>query len=356
MKRKLKYKINKWIKNHIDFKLQPEKAYSKPNLLWLENGKACNLKCPMCAREMDQSFHKGKDIHDKIFEMAKPYFDLCDGVQLFGWNEPLMDKKIFDKMKIIRDSGANIHFNTNLTYLTKEVAQKILDIPVYHIGLSIDAATKEVYESIRIGADFDEIRENAKYLVNLKKERGQELPHLQIVFTAIKSNLDELPKMPAFAKDLGIDIVYVSEALFFTEEMVEKYSFKNSELMERLEEGKENARELGVNLNYVHMDSLGYLENIEGESENKNNKQKICTDLYTTMFILSNGDVLPCCLMSGHTLGNLNDQTIEEIWNGEGYRKLRRKIKEGEIPSICRTCPVLKDVHISKKQYYGLSK
>jgi MoaA/NifB/PqqE/SkfB family radical SAM enzyme len=56
------------------------------------------------------------------------------------------------------------------------------------------------------------------------------------------------------------------------------------------------------------------------------------------MIIDLTGKVDPCCYYSGYanngtSLGNINKQSIDEIWNGEGYRELRRRNAAGDFPS-----------------------
>lgn len=63
-----------------------------------------------------------------------------------------------------------------------------------------------------------------------------------------------------------------------------------------------------------------------------------CVEAWTTLQILSNGDVRPCCWCSGN-IGNLNMSTIDEIFNGNIVNELRRYIKEGKIHSMCINSP-----------------
>lgn len=54
-----------------------------------------------------------------------------------------------------------------------------------------------------------------------------------------------------------------------------------------------------------------------------------------------NGDVTMCC-DNCTVLGNVNQASIEEIWNGEGYREIRRQMRDDGAHAICpHTCPVL---------------
>lgn len=54
-----------------------------------------------------------------------------------------------------------------------------------------------------------------------------------------------------------------------------------------------------------------------------------------------NGDVTMCC-NNGWVLGNVNKNTVDEIWNGEGFRGARvLMLREGAHGMCPHTCPVL---------------
>ena len=44
------------------------------------------------------------------------------------------------------------------------------------------------------------------------------------------------------------------------------------------------------------------------------------------------------CYRNHSLLGNFNDQSLPEIWNGEQYRTLRKKLWNGEKPTECKSC------------------
>ena len=51
------------------------------------------------------------------------------------------------------------------------------------------------------------------------------------------------------------------------------------------------------------------------------------------------GSVLPCCVGDHHIhLGNIQSQTINEVWNGEKYRTIRKKMLAGERCDECSAC------------------
>ena len=63
------------------------------------------------------------------------------------------------------------------------------------------------------------------------------------------------------------------------------------------------------------------------------------------------GDVFPCCRGPRELLmGNVNEQSMAEIWNGERYREFRRRMNEKDYPDVCRGCDVLTaNPHFDKK-------
>ena len=49
------------------------------------------------------------------------------------------------------------------------------------------------------------------------------------------------------------------------------------------------------------------------------------------MYVAPNGDVRHCCSTNLKKLGNIKENTIDEIWNGESYKNLRDKIGDGDF-------------------------
>ena len=67
---------------------------------------------------------------------------------------------------------------------------------------------------------------------------------------------------------------------------------------------------------------------------------KLCAVPWMHLNFEPNGKVVPCCLTSHHNYfaGDLTTQSIEEIWNSDNMKKLRREMINGEEPKICATC------------------
>jgi radical SAM protein with 4Fe4S-binding SPASM domain len=85
-----------------------------------------------------------------------------------------------------------------------------------------------------------------------------------------------------------------------------------------------------------------------------NEQPNICAYPWQQMVIDLTGEVVPCCFWSGYAnsgkpLGNTNKDTLDEIWNGEGYRELRLRIVNNNTEGFpCHECLAYK---WSKGQY-----
>ena len=77
--------------------------------------------------------------------------------------------------------------------------------------VSIDAATKESYESIRRGGNFDVLQKNMEYAAQLRKKG--DLSYLRFNFVVQKMNYKEMPQFVKWGMDLGIDEVFFTKIL-----------------------------------------------------------------------------------------------------------------------------------------------
>jgi radical SAM protein with 4Fe4S-binding SPASM domain len=83
-------------------------------------------------------------------------------------------------------------------------------------------------------------------------------------------------------------------------------------------------------------------------------KDTICAIPWMHLNFEPNGKVVPCCLTSHHNYfaGDLNTQTIDEIWNSDNMKSLRKQMINGERPKICDTCWNKEDVTGVSGRFY----
>jgi len=77
----------------------------------------------------------------------------------------------------------------------------------------------------------------------------------------------------------------------------------------------------------------------------------ICAVPWMHLNFEPNGKVVPCCLTSAHDYfaGDLNEDSIEEIWNNSKYLSLRKSIHERNYLPLCKDCLVVRpQLHVCK--------
>lgn len=69
-------------------------------------------------------------------------------------------------------------------------------------------------------------------------------------------------------------------------------------------------------------------------------KDTICPVPWMHLAFEPSGKIVPCCLTSSHNYfaGDLNTHSIEEIWNSDNMKLLRKQMINGEEPEICNHC------------------
>jgi sulfatase maturation enzyme AslB (radical SAM superfamily) len=176
-----------------------------PVRLQVETTDVCNLKCRMCTREMLTGMNS-RDMEpeqfEKFVEEVNPFY-----VTLNGLGEPLIDNTIFQKLGFLHGRGIMTSMPTNGTYIRRNklagLAQNAPDI----LQLSIDGATKESFEYIRVDGDFETIIGNYRQIVDYQR-RGMVRPgtKIRILCALQKRNLFDFKEMFRLVQSMpGID-------------------------------------------------------------------------------------------------------------------------------------------------------
>jgi MoaA/NifB/PqqE/SkfB family radical SAM enzyme len=157
----------------------------------------CNLECVMCNGDYSSAIRARREgrppmarvYSDAFLDSLRPYLLHLDQAKFLG-GEPflvtehfrLWDMMIEDDMKLLS------HVTTNGTQYNDRI-ERYLDRLRFGFAVSLDAATKETYESIRVNASFDEVMRNCRRFRDYARER-----HTAFGFTfcLMRSNWHEL--------------------------------------------------------------------------------------------------------------------------------------------------------------------
>ena len=75
------------------------------------------------------------------------------------------------------------------------------------IFVSIDGASKEVYEKNRLGGVWEQLQKNLVYLCNLRKDLRAHVDYICLSFIVQDNNFWEMPAFVTMGEELGVDAV-----------------------------------------------------------------------------------------------------------------------------------------------------
>lgn len=63
-----------------------------------------------------------------------------------------------------------------------------------------------------------------------------------------------------------------------------------------------------------------------------------CKQLWTELVTGEKGHVRPCCAVHFVSFGDLNTQTVKEIWNDKPFTVFRERLLTEDTPEYCKNC------------------
>ena len=320
-----------------------------PTELQLEVTGACNLACEMCLVSYRPKL--GKRSGAMSFELFKEIVDALPDLRrltLQGLGEPLLAPDFFRMVEYAAARGVRVGLNTNGTFLTHDAAERLVRAGLDWLHVSLDGATAETYEAIRHGASFELVTRNIRGLVDVMRRLGAGRPSIQLVFVAMRRNLDELPALVELAREWGVPSLWVQNLSHSFSDTDAAASYREirdyaerqalwQEPSGRMEatfaDARARAEELGVELRLprLHQPHLKRDDGAPG-----------CHWPFEAAYLTHDGKVQPCCMVMGAdraVLGRVGERDFATIWDGEPYREFRAAlIGEAEPPEVCRGC------------------
>ncbi|MFH1680420.1 MAG: radical SAM protein [Candidatus Eisenbacteria bacterium] len=206
-------KILNAIRAEMGRRMKKTEVSARPFILHFEPTNICNLKCPNCYTGSGKNpLPKGYlpfDFYKTVIDELKAHLVL---VRLDGIGESFLHPRIFDMIRYATDANVVSAISTNFTALKREDLGRIIDAELDYLIISLDGATKETYEKLRFGAEFEEILANIREIVRLKRARKSRTPFIEAQFIAFEENVGEIQAVEQLARDLGVDRLLIKEA------------------------------------------------------------------------------------------------------------------------------------------------
>ena len=309
-----------------------------PIKLDIENVSRCNFRCRLC---VVSEWPKGRRAEDMELEAFKCLIDEQYGlleIKLQGVGEPTLQRDAFFEMiRYARDRHIWVRTTTNASLLhIKDNASKLIDSGVNEVQISIDGATKEVYESIRVGSVFERVMDNCKRINTYCRDRG--IARTKMWTVVQKANIDELEALVERAAELGFPCQAFS--LELSDWGLEHWSDHNSQLSvksglshRRLQGLIDLGRRLGVDVRFWDV----------GEKYRLGDPATLCPWPFERAYVGSDLRVVPCCYVGNpdvYQIGAPIEETrsFADSWQSGTYARFRRMHLESTLPEVCRPC------------------
>lgn len=302
---------------------------SYPRRIVFELTNRCNFRCIMCGREASE--FKTYDLPMSIIRRFESCFPHVEEVTLHGWGEGTLNPRFIEILKLLNSYPfLRKYFVTNASTLPK-IRQAILDHHVDVVAVSLDGATAATNDFIRKGGSFERETTELRKLIKEKKNQNLNYPHINLVFTAMRRNIHELPDMITLARDLEIPEVKVVYLTVFKKELFhESLLDRQKETREAFDKASSLAKRFNIKL---------ILPEIQGESKAGILRHKACPFPWRDIYIGSDGFVRPC-QSSPQKLAHVSEyQTLEELWNLMQMQQVRRSVNDEILmPNQCYYC------------------
>jgi MoaA/NifB/PqqE/SkfB family radical SAM enzyme len=305
-----------------------------PKTLFVETTNICNANCVFCAYQYQAGFRPGKGVmSEEIFEKALGDYKAMGGPEslrkqidftpLVG--EPLVDPKIVQRTRRAKEMGFRVKFFSNGILLNRINLEELLATGVEQISVSTSPFDRDDHELLyRSNGKYDDLVEGLQKLLVLRNKLNAPTK-VNIQFRA-HINLEQIKAQPDFQRLIlphlrpdEIDGLYAQVGGF------DSWG------------GQIKQSDLPGAMRIAHPPRF---------------KHRPCQWTFSLQ-VMYDGRVRACsCRFTGREqgeedglfVGDIQQQSLEEIWNGERIHELRRRFGRGDLPRVCQSCTMYRSV------------
>jgi radical SAM protein with 4Fe4S-binding SPASM domain len=280
----------------------------------------CNFKCKYCIFSIDvksRGFISEKvilnfDLFKKCIDDMTQFREQIKVLRFVGIGEPLLHKNIADMVAyaVSKKVAKITEIITNASLLSPRLSDALISAGLSRLVVSLQGTSKEKYKEVcGIDISFEELTENLKYFYDQKRNIQM---YVKIIDCALDSKADETKFYRIFG-DI-CDTIAIEHAV----PIHSGVNFGNV-----LREKNKDVTQFGLPVSDVH----------------------ICPQPFFALQINPDGKVVPCYSFEyPGIMGDCNHQSVIDIWSGQEFQNLRRKMLDGSkhVGEICTDCEIIK--------------
>ncbi len=312
----------------------------KPFSAWqIELTTRCPLQCKMCIRSESAAWQY-QDMALEDFKKILPYLRDVETVVLEGWGESLLHKDLSQCIRLVKKEGSRVGFVTSGMGLTRERVSELIEAGLDFVGFSIAGTTPKTHDAIRVNSHLPDVLEAIHLFQEEKKRQRLPRPHRHLIFLMLKDNIHEVPSVPSFTKEAGLEeviLINICHTINLWQETQRVFVWENvkSQYEKIVEQAEVNARKLNIRFKKPGLTAF----NVPVCAENP----------LRNLYLSAEGEISPCvylypplpspfrrifCEKEYRTqkvsFGNIFREPFAAIWNSNNYREFRNRFIERE--------------------------
>lgn len=352
----------------------PAYAAPVPYEIGIKLNNGCNLRCKHCFEWNPEGFHHGfaKEVKNDEIEIPVVEKLLAETRErksrVFLWGgEPLFYSKFDELAELLAKEDRYTTICTN-AILIEQKLDSILKMSENLVMLvSLEGFEKE-NDAIRGKGTFKKVIHAVKLLLDLQKQ-GIYKGKVSVALTVNDQMVGQLYSFMEYFEEMGVDSVYFCFPWYIPNDTAEKmdtyFDAHFPHLAARFEEGHKNSwhsftfhispdnfdtliedlnrvnsRVWNVRVRYQPALEPEEVEGFIRGSEKPAMKRTKCFSISNRMDVMPDGKVNPCKFFPEFSVGNLNEESVADIFHGEDLRKQREVLACGLMP-ICSKCVLL---------------
>lgn len=268
-----------------------------PKDISIETTAYCNLKCILCPHSSlkREKGNMSMDIFKKIIDETM-FVSPKTGIWLAIMGEPLMQSNsLVHMIKYAKYKGIeSVNLNTNAMLLNTQISKDLVASGLNKIFISIDGFKSATYESIRIGGNYNILINNIDDFLTINNNKME----IFVQFVVMKENETEMDDFKGFWIEKGVTVKIRPK--------------------------------------------LGWGSSIDAPNQTliQNDRTYPCPWLIRQLSVHWNGKCSQCDsdYEGVYSPGDINTQSITEIWNGELKRRRAKHWNNDYSHPLCREC------------------
>lgn len=302
------------------------RLFGYPYVAIVETGNYCNLRCPTCPTPQNRRFETktlmSLENFKKIIDDIK---DFVHVVLVYNSNEPLLNPDIFKMVRYAHENDLYTEISTNATLLNEEKTKQLFESGLDKIILDLDGVSKQSYEQFRVGANFETVMKNIRYICQQKQTLKSNKPFIGLQFILNKLNQHEVKDIKKLASELKVDRLSVKTFA------LGEYAYSREEIKDLSEKFFPDSQKYQQKIRY----------NKEGDRLKIKNPPKKCILANSHFVILADGRVSMCCydLDGKYIYGNIFSKSFKDIWFDPKIKEMRKMAENRGYP-LCKLCSI----------------